>query len=82
MLIKYASNSRYSVTDTGKEADRKALPTAVPYTTYVAKEGDTLDRLAQRLLNDFTRYWEIADINPHIKFPNMLTVGTVIRIPR
>lgn len=82
MLIKYASNARYYVTDDGKSAERKPLPTAVAYSTYLSRDGDTLDLLAERIFRDFSRYWEIADINPHIKFPTKIPVGTVIRIPR
>lgn len=82
MATMYNSNSRYALTDSGKEADRKSLPTSVMYTTYMAKNGDTFEKLAYRLFGDFTRYWEIADINPHIKFPNEIPVGTVVRVPR
>lgn len=82
MLIKYGSASRYKISSTGQEADRKIPNTAVRYTTYMAKDGETVDILAYRLLGDFSRYWEIADLNPHIKFPNALSAGQVIRIPQ
>lgn len=82
MIVKYSSNSRYLLSANNKEADRKPFPGAVVYSTYVAKEGETLDGIAYKLLRDFSRYWEIADINPHIKFPTRLSAGTVIRIPR
>ena len=82
MATMYSSSSRYAMTSDGKEADRKPLPNAVRYTTYLAKSGDTFEKLAHRLYGDFSRYWEIADINPQVKFPDTIPVGTVIRIPR
>lgn len=80
--MRYPNTSRYVVSADGKEANRKIPNTAVSYTTYLAKEGETLDLIAHRLLSDFSRYWELADLNPHIKFPNRLSAGQVIRIPR
>lgn len=82
MLIKYRSSDRYSVSDNNKEALRKPNNNAVPYITYITRQGDTFDRMSHKLLNDFSRYWEIADLNPHVKFPDQLEPGTVIRIPR
>ena len=51
------------------------------YYRYTSVEGDTFDRLAYRILHDSERYWEIADLNPHIAFPDEIPVGTLIRIP-
>lgn len=82
MIIKYPSNARYEVSTNNKEAMRKKNDNIISYGTYVARQGDTFDLLAHRLLKDFSRYWEIADINPHIKFPNKLEPGQVLRIPR
>lgn len=82
MLVRYGSTSRYTLTPNKKEASKKEVNAAITYTTYVCKDGDTLDMLAHKLLRDANRYWEIADINPHIKFPNKLTAGQALRIPR
>lgn len=82
MLVRYGSTSRYTITANKKEAAKKQISTSIPYTTYVARDGDTFDLLAHKLLRDATRYWEIADINPQIKFPNKLSAGQVLRIPR
>lgn len=81
MTARYQSTSRYRVSNNLKEADKKAT-NSVSYTVHTASEGDTLDLIAHSLFGDFTRYWEIADINPHVKFPNKLKAGQVIRIPR
>ena len=82
MLVRYGATSRYNLTSNKKEASKKKVTAAIPYTTYVARDGDTFDMVAHKLLRDATRFWEIADINPHIKFPNKLVAGQVLRIPR
>ncbi len=77
----YQSSSRYQLTDSKKEAVRKSQ-VEVPYTLYTSVEGDTFDSLSFALFGDPLRYWEIADINPQIKFPGKLTPGTLLRVPR
>lgn len=77
----YTNTSRYKVTNSGTEAVRKEVsPTA--YSQYVSKEGDTFEQLASKLFNDGTRYWELADLNPQVDFPDVIPVGTVLRLPR
>ena len=76
----YSSLSRYEVDDSGVLAFRGAIERP-NYTLYRCKSGDTLEIIAARLLGSTERYWEIADINPQIKFPLDLSAGTVIRIP-
>lgn len=76
----YTSTSRYSVDTTGKLALRGPLNDS-SYTLYTVREGDTLERIAARLLGTTERYWEIADLNPQIKFPIDIDTGDVIRIP-
>jgi nucleoid-associated protein YgaU len=79
-MAKYKSSSRYRLTDSGRFADRvDAQPSR--YYQYVAKEGDTFVLIASRIFNDPSRYWEIADINPQVEWPDRIPVGTVIRIP-
>jgi nucleoid-associated protein YgaU len=51
------------------------------YTTYVTKNGETFESLATRVFRDPTQYWRIADINPQIKYPDMIPAGTLIRLP-
>jgi nucleoid-associated protein YgaU len=81
MATRYESTSRYRITESGKEAVKKEEDT-VAYGVYTAYEGETLDSIAYRLFGDPLRYWELADLNPQIKFPNRLSVGQVIRVPR
>lgn len=76
----YRTSSRYKLINGGILADRNK-PEAVKYYQYVAKDGDNFELLASKILGDGKRYWEIADINPQVKWPNGITVGTVLRIP-
>lgn len=51
------------------------------YTTYVTKNGETFESLSTRVFRDPTQYWRIADINPQIKYPDVIPAGTLIRLP-
>lgn len=48
---------------------------------YVWREGDRIDRIAQRFLGDPTMYWKIMDLNPEILNPGQIAPGTNVRIP-
>ncbi len=37
--------------------------------------------IASKIFNDPTQYWRVADINPQVKFPDIIPAGTVIRLP-
>lgn len=76
----FKSTSRYVLDASGTTASRKRRY-SVTYNTYVSRQGDTFDLLAARFLNDPERYWEIADINPQVQWPDSIPVGTTIRIP-
>jgi len=76
----YDASSRYSVDATGKYAIPSTTRTT-RYSLYVVKAGDTLERIALKSLGSTRRAWEIADLNPQIKFPLQLTVGDTIRVP-
>lgn len=76
----YSSSSRYRLAETQQTAERQPpLPTR--FSTYTVREGDTIESIAARQLGDPLRYWEIADINPQVKFPLDLVPGSVIRLP-
>lgn len=55
--------------------------TSVRYTNYVTRSGESFESLANRIYRDGTQYWRIADLNPHVKFPDVIPTGTVIRLP-
>lgn len=76
----YSSVSRYTLVDGNRFADRKPEQ-AVRYRVHTSRERDSFDKLAAMYLGDPSRYWEIADINPHIEWPDRIPVGTPIRIP-
>lgn len=77
----YTSSSRYTLSSSGQTAERKSR-SATTYYQYLSREGDTFERLAARLFNDGSKYWEIADINPHVRFPGYIPAGTALRLPR
>jgi nucleoid-associated protein YgaU len=76
----YDSSSRYRLDENGQTASR-VDPRTSTWVTYTVREGDNLENIAYRHLGRHTRYWEIADINPQVKFPADLSVGMVIRLP-
>lgn len=76
----YKSSSRYRLSSGGMLADRVDEESKVYY-QYISRQGDTFQTLASRLLNDGSRYWEIADINPQVQWPDVIPTGTVLRIP-
>jgi|DEB0MinimDraft_6_1074348.scaffolds.fasta_scaffold62950_2 nucleoid-associated protein YgaU len=76
----YSAVSRYQLTDSGQEAVRGDL-NAPNYTLYTVREGDTFESISARILGTTERFWELADMNPQIKFPLDIEVGTVLRIP-
>lgn len=52
------------------------------FMTYNSREGDSFEKLATRYLGGPVFYWRIAEINPHVLFPDRIPTGTRIRIPR
>ncbi len=48
--------------------------------TYVVKGGDSLTRIAQRMLGDGNRWKEIVAMNPGVD-PDRLAVGTALKLP-
>lgn len=85
-MNKFLSSSRYTVSvGTDKEvavvSNRKAIY-GTRYYLYTSKEGDTFDLLALRVLGSPDHWWRVADLNPHVPFPDQIPVGTSIRVPR
>ena len=83
MALRTSSRYKYQTgTEVEKiEAVRKSSTASSSYSKYVAREGDSFEILAARLYNDPTQYWRIADLNPQVKFPDIIPAGTVIRLP-
>lgn len=76
----YSASSRYRLSESRQTAERRP-PLPTKFATYTVREGDTLESIAARQLGDPLRYWEIADINPQVKFPLDIAPGSVIRLP-
>lgn len=52
------------------------------FITHTSRSGDSFDILARNYLGNPTLYWRIAELNPHVPFPDQIPVGTRIRIPQ
>ena len=52
-----------------------------PETQYMVKDTDDIQTLASQYLNDPRKWWEIADINPQIRYPLDLQMADVIYLP-
>lgn len=79
-MATYNTSDRYTLDASGQAASRVPRSTRRA-TVYTCKSTDTLETIAARQLGDESRYWEIADINPQIKFPLDVDLGTVLRLP-
>jgi hypothetical protein len=54
---------------------------SVPPKSYMVKMTDNIQLLAYRVLQDPTRWWVIANGNPHIRYPMDLAMGDTIYLP-
>jgi nucleoid-associated protein YgaU len=81
------STSRYEQKTAYKDdaavniASKKEVYVAKRTTTIVSVYGDTFDKIAARVLGDSTQYWKVAGLNPFIRFPDAIPVGTTIIVP-
>lgn len=54
---------------------------SVSYSNYVTRDGESFESIATNIYRDPRQYWRVAEINPQIKFPDVIEAGTLIRIP-
>jgi hypothetical protein len=75
--------SRYTqMTDlTGLAVTRRKTRTSSRYATTVTIQGQTFQEIAAKWLGDPKLYWMVADLNPHVPYPEEIPMGTRIRIP-
>jgi nucleoid-associated protein YgaU len=81
------SGSRYKKSVDNK--DGVSIPIAVKdtkdiatrTTTITSRHGDTFDNIAARVLGDSSQYWKVAGLNPYVRFPDVIPIGTVIVVP-
>lgn len=53
----------------------------LPPAEYYAKDGEHMAFLAYKFMEDSTRWWEIAEVNPEIWYPLDIQAGSYIRLP-
>lgn len=77
-------SSRYSqVIDPSDTAVTQRKARAVTrYSTVTTKSGQTFQEIAALNLGDPGLYWRIADMNPHVPYPDEIPMGTRLRLPR
>lgn len=81
------SSSRYVSTfdnDSNNEArtiSQRVTTKSQPYVTHIVKSNESFSSLAGKYLNNERLFWYIADQNPQIRFPDLIPVGTIVRIP-
>lgn len=59
----------------------RVLTKSQPYFTHVTESNESFTSLAAKYLNNEKLYWYIADQNPQVRFPDLIPVGTIVRIP-
>ena len=71
----------YNNNDEARGISERLLTKSQPYITHVVKSNESFSSLAGKYLNNEKLYWYIADQNPQIRFPDLIPVGTIVRIP-
>lgn len=75
------SNVQSGSSSTAPSPGMKPGPTTAPK-TYVVKEGDSLSKIAKRILGDADEWRKIYEANrDQIKDPDLIYPGQTLRIP-
>jgi len=76
-------SSRYSVVsdDDGIAVTKLKGRDVTRFLTVISYGGQTFQELAATYLGDPKLFWRIADMNPHVPYPDEIPMGTSIRIP-
>ena len=76
-------SSRYKqMTDSdGRAVTKRKTRTSKRYATTVTIQGQTFHQIAAKWLGDPKLYWMVADLNPHVPYPDEIPMGTRIRVP-
>lgn len=81
------TSSRYILNyynDNNEEAraiSERLVTKSQPYLTHVTESNESFTTLAGKYLSNEKLYWYIADQNPQIRYPDLIPVGTLVRIP-
>jgi|TARA_B110001454_G_scaffold207580_1_gene219133 hypothetical protein len=75
--------SRYQqvLDQNGTAVVKRKSKTSGRSSTIVSVQGQTFQEIAAQWLGDPGQYWRIADLNPHVPFPDEIPMGTRLRIP-
>ena len=80
--VTYILNPRTRTSTASVLRDIPALTTDVSYRkTYLWRDGDRLDDVAQRVLGDASEWWRILDANPDVLNPLAIKPGTFLVVP-
>lgn len=80
-MLTLSSRYKNEIADDGQVISVRKTTSPTTYTVYTVKDGDTLDLLATNMYGDPSLYWRIADMNPHISFPDLIQAGDILRLP-
>lgn len=83
---RYASGTIYRAFSPKLDASSLVVTRTFPNETstfiyYVWKQGDRIENVAARLLDNANLWWRIMDFNPEIANPFSIAVGTLLRVP-
>lgn len=56
-------------------------PIPVPETQYMVKDGEDIQHLAGKYMGDPRRWWQIADLNPQVRYPLDVKMADTIYLP-
>ena len=85
-MLNSKSSRYFSSFDNNKSNEARTIAVRVltksqPYFTHVTESNESFTSLAAKYLNNEKLYWYIADQNPQVRFPDLIPVGTIVRIP-
>ena len=81
MALSPASRYQQMLDAKGRAVTKRKARTSSRYSTTVTIQGQTFQEIAAKWLGDPKLYWMVADLNPHITYPEEIPMGTRIRIP-
>ena len=81
MALSPASRYKQMLDSKGRATTQRKARTARRYATTVTIQGQTFQEIAAKWLGDPKLYWMVADLNPHVPYPDEIPLGTRLRIP-
>jgi|ETNmetMinimDraft_2_1059921.scaffolds.fasta_scaffold565011_1 hypothetical protein len=81
MALSPASRYRQMTDIYGRAVTKRKARPSNRYSTTVTIQGQTFQEIAAKWLGDPKLYWMVADLNPHVPYPEEIPMGTRIRIP-